>query len=32
MELINMGDKDADCCAESSKEEKEASESNESCC
>jgi len=27
-----MEDKEADCCAESTKEDKEASESNESCC
>jgi hypothetical protein len=32
IEDIEMEDKDADCCAENTKEDKEASESNNSCC
>ncbi len=32
IEAIKMGEKDADCCVESDKEDKESSESNGSCC
>lgn len=30
--VIKMAEKDADCCAESDKEDKESSESTGSCC